>query len=54
MLCSVARSAKTSGDLALGAANSARENFLRTAAIFARAKRRRKEETAPRQTDALL
>src|SRR5258706_7868513 len=48
-LCSVASSAQTSGDLALGLSEFSKGNFSSAAALFARA-----EEAAPGATDALL
>src|SRR5260370_27812159 len=48
-VCTVASSAQTSGDLALGLSEFSKGNFTSAAALFARA-----EEAAPGATDALL
>src|SRR5260370_22302339 len=48
-VCTVASSAQTSGDLALGLSEFRKGNFTSAAALFARA-----EEAAPGATDALL
>jgi tetratricopeptide (TPR) repeat protein len=48
-VCPIARSAQTSGDLALGLSEFTKGNFSSAAALFARA-----EEAAPGTTDALL
>src|SRR5258707_3472568 len=48
-VCTVASSAQTSGDLALGLSEFSKGNFTSAAELFARA-----EEAAPGTTDALL